>query len=248
MSNAARWHSGVAVLSLAVIACWAPRATEAQALEMIRGQCELYSLKEAIGFPPVEVHRTSPEFFSVFADSDASEINGANPLGYSASTDIMQRTEVFADSIYFHERVDIQAYGWIQSAIGKSDGLILFRVPSGQRFEYHIGGTLWVMKLNVAAAVASASVSLSRVEPGRTTVLATESIQTAPDLPNEVRRTPKFSGILTSGDYVYEAHLSAEAPRFGGFPWGEVWLRFKVHNVPTSVEPVNWGAVKLLFR
>jgi hypothetical protein len=60
--------------------------------------------------------------------------------------------------------------------------------------------------------------------------------------------TVSFHGLLTPGDYLYEAHLYAEVPQWGGYPWGELWLRFAVHNVPTAVEPVSWGAVKSLFR
>jgi hypothetical protein len=251
MSSAARWQVRSVAFSLALFACAIPGTCGAQEFQLIRAQCEIYSLKQAVGLPPVEVHRISPEFFSVFADSDASTIWGYNPGYYNASTGGMQRTEVFADSIYFHERVDIQATGTVQSAINKSDGLLLFRVAAGQNLKYYFGGTLWVANPGHMGTVASASVSLSRVEPGGTTVLATKSIQTDPNMPSgptEVWWTVGFNGLLTPGDYLYEAHLYAEVPPWGGDPWGELWLRFAVHNVPTAVEPLSWGAVKSLFR
>ncbi len=253
MKSVAASRVSPVTLLLALLACGVPRGVSAQEIQLLRGQCGIYFFKQAIGLPPVEVQRTSPEFFSVYADSDGSQIRGNNPNGdlYVVGGGMMQRTEVFADSIYIHEDAGITSYGAVQSAIYKSDGSVLFRVPAGRQLRYHFGGTLWVVNPGDYGAHALASVTLSSIGPDGATVLATESIQTDPELPHgpeDIERPFGFSGILTPGDYLYEAHLSVDVPQYGGEPFGVIWLRFAVHNVPTAVEPVAWGKVKSLFR
>jgi hypothetical protein len=152
------------------------------------------------------------------------------------------------DSIYFHETVGIISGGYPLAAISKSDESVLFRVPVGTEFNYTLGGTLGVWNPGYVGILASASVTLSHVEPGGNTLLATQSVQVGVVPPTEEARVVEFHGTLAAGDYLYEAHLHAQTAQYGGQPGGELSLGFWRWPRLTAIEPVSWGQVKALYR
>jgi hypothetical protein len=253
MSNAARWETRLAALSLALVACGIPEISPAATIQLIRAQCG-YSMRSHLPCAdPMEVHQTSPEFFTVWADSAWRDWTDGC-FGDSSSTMhpwAMQTTKVRADSIYFHETVSLQGYGYPQPSVSESHGSVLFRVPEGQQFPYTFGGTVYLWDDGFRGTSASASITLSRVDPWGTTVLQTASYLDSLSggiPPTEMIRALGFHGTLTPGDYLYEAHLQVRTPWKGGEPNAELWLRFYRWPLETAVEPASWGRVKTLYR
>jgi hypothetical protein len=229
-----------------------PVSGSATQIQMLRGHCERSAVLRLPCLPPIEYRFPSPDSFAVWADSGGMRsVYDCYPPGSSASAWTLGVTAVFADSIYFRQEVDLDA-GGVLTADCRVDAQVYFRVAEGQQFNYEYWGTLEAGDLtSVVGCYGLASVALSRVDPGGTTLIYSDSVKVvliAGQWPEVRDDAMGRSGTLTPGDYVLEAHTRAHAIDGGGRPGAHLWIRFRQYPKPTAVEPTSWGAVKAMYK
>lgn len=250
MRKVTKWLVWAAVAPVLELTFTLPSPAQSSQIQMISGCCERSAVFRLPCLPPIKYSWPSPGSFAVWADSGgADQVYDCYPHGSRAGAWTLGVTAVFADSIYFRQQVYVDA-GNVLTADGRVDAQVRFRVPPGQQFRYVYGGTLEAADFGVIGCYGLASVALSRVDPGGTTKIYSDSVKVVliPGHFPEVYDLPfDRSGTLTSGDYLFEAHTRAQVVD-GGHPSAHLWIRFRQYPKPSAIEPRSWGAVKAMYR
>jgi hypothetical protein len=249
MTRVTKWLFWAAAAPVFQLTFALPSPAHGSQIQMLHGHCERSVVHRLPCLPPVEFHFPSPDSFAVWADSGGvGNTRGCDPEA-SARAWTLGVAAVFADSIYFRQEVAVDASNLLTSD-ARVDAQIYFRVPAGQQFGYVYGGTLEAGDSGVVGCNGLASVALSRVDPGGTTIIHTDSVKVvliAGQFPRVDWWVLGRSGTLTPGDYLFEAHTRAQAVG-GGTPGADLLISFWQYPKPTAVEQASWGALKALYR
>ncbi len=237
--------------ALVVLAGTTAATSEVHGFPVLNARCETYSRVAVECVPPLEYHHVSPSTFVTFADSSFPSVLCLPYYDSSAQAITEQITRILADSIRIHEYSSNMRWGpQAQYAGARSDAVITFRVEASRQYTYTIQGTLWATNpsTNGIDGSASARYSFSRVDSTGLIVIHSLVAQAGPSPPTEVTLGFEPRGSLEPGDYVLEAHTSAENPNSEGINEAELWLRFWLRDVTTRVNPTTWGRLKALYR
>jgi hypothetical protein len=250
MKKVTKWFVWAAAAPALQLAFTLPSPAHSSQIQMISGHCERSAVFRLPCLPPIEYSWPSPDSFAVWADSGGVDrVYDCNPPGSGAEAWLLGVTAIFADSIYFKQECSVDA-GNVLTADGRVDAQVRFRVPAGQEFRYVYGGTLEAADFGAVGCSGLASVALSRVDPGGTTKIYSDSVKVvllAGHYPEVYDLPLSRAGTLTSGDYLFEAHTRAHVVNIG-HPSAHLWIRFRQYPKPTAVEPRSWGSLKALYR
>jgi hypothetical protein len=238
---------------LVLSACLLATRADAQILHVVSARAEIYGYVALACLPPVEMDKVSSEHFTAFADTVFPYIFGCEPYADSY-TWVEQQTTILSDSIDIHQRsaVDMLGTEASRAARAKGDTWIRFTVDPGRRLAYHLWGTLWTQ--NPYSGTAIARYSLTHAG-GAEVHSAYFEVTGGP--PTELGGGLDERGFLDAGDYIFEAHTSADAdyhPAYtppetrAGRANGEIWLVLGLRDITTAIAPSSWGLVKTLYR